>query len=132
MARRITITVETDSAEPIDVLQRDIECELSCCWNYMKVISVEENEQELLTRTLEWKADLIELTDLVSKSIERVREEGRKESKIIIADRYKEELLEQHRKLTNCEPTTFFGLPLEFKNLPSELIGIVESEAEDG
>lgn len=79
-----------------------------------------------------WKADLIELTDLVRKTIERVREVGRKGSKIIIADRYKEELLEQHRKLANCEPTTFFGLPLEFKNLPEEIIFIVESEAEDG
>ena len=111
MARRITITVETDSAEPISVLQRDIECELACCWNYMEVISVEENERELLTRALEWNVDLIELTDLVRKSIKSVREAGRKESKIIIADRYKEELLEQHRKLVNCEPTTVFGLP---------------------
>lgn len=76
--------------------------------------------------------DLNELTDLVRKSVERLREVGQKESKIIIADRYKEELLEQHRKLVNCEPTTFFGLPLEFESLPSGLICIVESEAEDG
>lgn len=76
--------------------------------------------------------DLIELTDLVRKSVERLREVGQKESKIIIADRYKEKLLEQHRRLVNCEPTTFFGLPLEFKDLPEELICIVESEAEDG
>lgn len=76
--------------------------------------------------------DLIELTDLVRKSVERLQEAGLKESKIIIADRYKEGLLEQHRKLVNCEPTTFFGLPLEFKDLPEEIIFIVESKAEDG
>ena len=74
--------------------------------------------------------DLNELTDLVWKSIESLQEAGQRESKIIIADRYKEELLEQHRRLVNCEPTTFFGLPLEFKDLPEEIIFIVESEVE--
>ena len=76
--------------------------------------------------------DLIELTDLVRESVEKLHEVGSKGSRVVVADRYKEELLEQHRKLVNCEPTTFFGAPLEFKNLPEEIIFIVESEAEDG
>lgn len=76
--------------------------------------------------------DLNELTDLVRASVEKLHEVGSKGSRVVVADKYKEALLEQHRKLVNCEPTTFFGLPLEFKDLPEELICIVESEAEDG
>lgn len=75
--------------------------------------------------------DLIELSDLVRKSIEELREADQKGSRIVIAYRYKEELLEQHRKLVNCEATTFFGLPLEFKDLPAEIIFFVESEGEE-
>lgn len=76
--------------------------------------------------------DLNELTDLVRESVMKLNEYGAKGSRVVIADRYKKELLEQHRKLVNCEPATFFGLPLEFKDLPEEMIFIVESEAEDG
>lgn len=75
--------------------------------------------------------DLNELTDLVQESVEKLHEVGSKGSRVVVADKYKEELLTQHRRLVNCEPTTVFGLPLEFKDLPEEIIFIVESEVEE-
>lgn len=76
--------------------------------------------------------DLNELHDLVRESVKKLHEVGSKGSRVVVADRYKEELLEQHRRFVNCEPETFFDMPLEFKDLPKEIIFIVESEAEDG
>ena len=75
--------------------------------------------------------ELNEIVGFVQESVERLREAGAKGSKVIIADRYKEELIAQHRKLMNCDPETICGLPLEFKDLPEILIVMVESEAEE-
>ena len=75
--------------------------------------------------------ELNEIVGLVQESVERLHEVGAKGSKVIIADTYKEELIAQHRKLMNCDPETICGLPLEFKDLPENLIVMVESEAEE-
>ena len=75
--------------------------------------------------------ELNEIVGLVQESVERLHEVGAKGSKVIIAGRYKEELIAQHRKLVNCDPETICGLPLEFKDLPENLIVMVESEAEE-
>ena len=75
--------------------------------------------------------ELNEIVGFVRESAERLHEVGAKGSKVIIADRYKEKLIMQHRKLMNCDPETICGLPLEFKDLPEHLIVMVESEAEE-
>lgn len=75
--------------------------------------------------------ELNEIVGLVQESVERLHEVGAKGSKVIIAGRYKEELIAQHRKLVSCDPETICGLPLEFKDLPENLIVMVESEAEE-
>ena len=75
--------------------------------------------------------ELNEMVGFVQESVERLHEVGAKGSKVIIADRYKEELIARHRKLMKCDPETICGLPLEFKDLPENLIVMVESEAEE-
>ena len=75
--------------------------------------------------------ELNEIVGLVRESVERLHEAGVKGDKVIIASRYKEDLIVQHRKFMNCDPETICGLPLEFKDLPENLIVMVESEAEE-
>lgn len=40
--RKLIIECETDSTEPLEVIQKDVEMELSCCWNWMQNIKVKE------------------------------------------------------------------------------------------
>lgn len=70
-----------------------------------------------------------ELCDLVRESINEMQNCGTRAERIVIASRLEQECRERHYKYTGSMVLrTFFGVPLEFKDLPRYLEFYIESE----
>ena len=73
------------------------------------------------------------LYKLVRESIYELEKYGTRASKIVIASRFEQMCRERHYKYTGSTVLkTFFGVPLEFKDLPEHLVFYVESEDGNG
>ena len=69
-----------------------------------------------------------ELNKLVEESCEQLKKCGATASRIVIANRLKPLCLEEHHRYCKGDPTTYYGLPLEFADLPEYLVFYIESE----
>ncbi len=46
--RTITVKIETDSEESLNLIKDDIEQELSCCWNWFNKVEISEEMKEIV------------------------------------------------------------------------------------
>lgn len=70
-----------------------------------------------------------ELYGYVKEAVFRSMSCGVKVTKVVLSDRFEKECRERHKALTGEEIIkTFFGIPVEFANLPDYLNFYTESE----
>lgn len=68
-----------------------------------------------------------ELMELIYEVICEIEKEEQKPEEVIIGDRYKEECDEACRILKG-KPTTVFGVPFKYENLPKEVSFYITTE----
>lgn len=68
-----------------------------------------------------------ELMELIYEGICEIEKEGQKPEEVIISDRCKEECDEACRILKG-NPTTVFGVPFKYENLPKEVSFYITTE----
>lgn len=69
-----------------------------------------------------------ELDKLVKESLWEMAKADVTASRIVISNRLKAVCMEEYDKYCIGEPTTYYGVPLEFADLPDNLYFYIESE----
>ena len=72
-----------------------------------------------------------ELDRLVRESLWEMAKADAMPSRIVISNRLKAVCMEEYDKYCIGEPTTYYGVPLEFADLPDNLYFYIESEAQE-
>ena len=72
-----------------------------------------------------------ELDRLVKESLWEMAKADVTASRIVISNRLKAICVEEYDKYCTGEPTTYYGVPLEFADLPDNLYFYIESEAQE-
>lgn len=69
-----------------------------------------------------------ELDELVKKSLWKLAECDAIVSRIVISNRYKAMCLDEYNKYCKGTPSVYYGVPMEFADLPEYLVYYIESE----
>lgn len=72
-----------------------------------------------------------ELDKLVKESLWEMTKADAMPSRIVISNRLKAVCMEEYDKYCIGEPTTYYGAPLEFADLPDNLYFYIESEVQE-